>query len=113
MRKMLFVVFVLLAMAMAADTDLVGGYQGQWKSTDSGNGGEFHFVLANDGGTWSCEPGFTLEGSEVKGTTKRLKVEDGKIVEDTKEEAPPRAATVQRRKARVYRCATSMWPTAR
>jgi hypothetical protein len=69
----------LLVAAFAADTGLVGGYAGEWKSGSSGNGGPIRFVLENTGGAWKSTASFSLDGTEVPCTMRTVKIADNKI----------------------------------
>jgi hypothetical protein len=76
---MLLGLVLILAAASAAD-DLAGGFKGEWKSSNSGNGGEFHFVLTNvEGGMKSDNVGFTLDGAAVTAKARTVKLQDNKL----------------------------------
>jgi len=78
MRSILFGLVLFLVAAFAAD-DLMGGYKGEWKSSNSGNGGEFLFVLKNGDGGSMAEVGFTLDGATVTGKPRTVKLQDNKL----------------------------------
>lgn len=74
-----WLLFVVLA-AFCADRDMAGRYTGEWKSTTSGNGGALRVTLeTGPDGSWKCESGFTIEGSDIKTVTQELKVQDSKL----------------------------------
>ena len=79
MRIVLMGMLLLLAAAFAADTNLAGGYAGEWKSGASGNGGPLRFVLENAGGDWNGSAAFALDGTDVPCTMRTMKIADNKI----------------------------------
>src|SRR3954451_7758102 len=79
MRRFFLSVCVLVAMAFAADRDLIGKYSGEWKSGASAVGGDIRFSLEPSGDAWKSELTFDLEGATVKTIMRRVTLQDGRI----------------------------------
>ena len=79
MRTVLLGMLFLLVVAFAVDTDLAGGFAGEWKSASSGNGGAIRFTLENAGGAWKSTVAFGLDGAEVQCAMRSVKLQDGKV----------------------------------
>lgn len=80
MRRFTIWVLLLVLGGYCADRDLAGRYSGEWKSEWSGNGGALHMNLeAGADGSWKCEAGFSLDGSDIKTTTHQIKLQDSKL----------------------------------
>jgi hypothetical protein len=79
MRKILIAGVLSIAAMMAADRDLAGGYQGEWKSGSSGTGGEITFSLEPAGAEWKGTVVFKLDGADVPCTMRTVKLQDGKV----------------------------------
>jgi len=79
MRELVVCLLLAAFAGIAADRDLSGRYEGEWKSA-SGNGGAIRFTLdAGTGGVWKADLMFTLDGADVKTTMREVKLQDGKI----------------------------------
>jgi hypothetical protein len=77
---MSWVVFALLAAALAADRDLAGKFAGEWRSAGGGNGGDIRFTLEPSAdAVWKCELSFGLMGESVKTTMRSAKLKDSKV----------------------------------
>ena len=80
MRRFTIWMLLLVLGGYCADRDLAGRYIGEWKSNSSGAGGALRMTLdAAPDGTWKCEAGFSLEGTDMKTTTHEIKLQDSKL----------------------------------
>ncbi len=71
---------LLLTVSLAPAKDLAGKYSGQWTSGANDVSGDFRLALAPAGeGQWKLEVSFTFSGSEVKATTRSIKVEGSRF----------------------------------
>jgi hypothetical protein len=80
MRSLALIFLLFLLPATAADRDLAGRYDGEWKSNGSGGGGAIHLVLdLSADGVWKWEANFMYAGALVKTVPHELKVNQSKL----------------------------------